>query len=323
MISSSEMQVHFIDVGQGDAIAIKLEDKNMLIDCGTKESSKKLVNYLKNNFFEDEEMVFDIFLITHPHQDHLGGGVEIFDNFQIKNFYRPKVYANDEDHTEFDITYPTQIFSKVIDKSKQEENCQTIFFDEFTDDITGINYSFDFLSPFVETTNINDFSPIILFTFMDKKIVFTGDAEKQSESKVILQNREELTNIDVLKVGHHGSTTSSTANFVELTKPKYAVISVGRNNEYKHPNKKIINRLDGVNSAVFRTDNNGSIVLGISSSQEMFFVYDYENRIPIRIEVWQLVVSLSMIGCIIIYFVKLKSPKNTIFQNLKQFQKNK
>ena len=306
-LSESSLQIHFIDVGQGDAIAIRLPDnKKILIDSGTPESASKLKKYLKTKFFKNnEEQMFDIFLITHPHQDHIGGGVEIFESFQINNFYRPFVYLTTETEDETDITFDSDEFSQVVQMSKCEPNCTVVFFDQETE-IYGDNYSFQFFTPMERIFNINNFSPLILLKCFNKKIVFTGDLESDAEEQILGIYEEELTNIDLLKVGHHGSKTSSSSEFITTLNPYYSIISVGRNNEYDHPSQTTLDNLNAVETKIYRTDNNGNIVFGLYKDN-LIYVYDYSNRLPIRLQLWYIVLPWTVFCIAVIFNIKFKN----------------
>lgn len=306
-LSESSLQLHFVDVGQGDAIAIRLpDDKKILIDSGTPERALKLEKYLKTKFFKKgEEQTFDIFLITHPHQDHIGGGMAIFESFQVNNFYRPFVYLTTETEDTTDFTFDSYVFSQVVQMSKCEPNCTTVFFDRDTE-INGENYSFQFFTPWERIFNVNNFSPLILFKCFNKKFVLTGDLESDAEQKILEMYDEELSNVDLLKVGHHGSKTSSSSEFVTTLKPSYSVISVGRNNEYGHPNQTTLDNLNAIESKIYRTDNNGNIIFGLYKNY-LIYVYDYFNRLPIRLQLWYILVPCATFCVVVVFNIKFKT----------------
>jgi len=306
-LSEATMQLHFVDVGQGDAIAIRLPDnKKILIDSGTPESAAKLKKYLKTKFFtKDEEQTFDVFLITHPHQDHIGGGVEIFENFQVNNFYRPYVFLTSETEDLTDFTFDSDTFSQVVQASKNEPDCTIVFFDQETE-INGANYSFQFFAPAERIYNVNNFSPLILFKCYNKKFVLTGDLESDAEQQILEVYDEELKNVDLLKVGHHGSKTSSSTEFVTTLKPRYSIISVGRNNEYDHPNQTTLDNLNSIESKIYRTDNNGNITFGLYKNH-LIYVYDYHNRLPIRLQLWYILVPCTTFCVVVVFNLKFKT----------------
>ena len=240
-LSNSKFQIHFVDVGQADAIAIKLpNNKTMLIDSGLSETSEKLVKYLEK-YILGESKVIDYFIITHPHLDHCGGAEKVFACFDIKNFFTPYVSADAINNENID--YNINQFKNLISYAKSETLCQITYVDYTTENILGDDFLIEFLSPFDIVSTINDFSPLILITYNSRKFLFTGDAEEFTEQKVLSYYQDKLKNVDVLKVGHHGSKTSSSADFVNFLMPEYSIISVGRNNEYSHPNQHVINRL--------------------------------------------------------------------------------
>ncbi|HAJ77798.1 MAG TPA: hypothetical protein DCO89_01865 [Clostridiales bacterium] len=292
VIDDNGLSIHFIDVGQGDAIAIKFPgNQTMLVDAGTSQSANGLVDYLKNDFFKNEKIVFDYLLLTHSDADHCGGMVEICKEFVINVIYRPRMYSKYTKNG-------TVVFDETIDKGTNINICETAtyyrtinaFNNEIgsngqkakivmtdlltvntTDKIEGEGYSIDFYAPTQNYitdsagTVANDFSPIMVLNYNGKKIMLTGDASTTSESNAM--SRAELPEVDLLKVGHHGSKTSSGQDFLNKIKPKYAVISVGVGNTYKHPTDEALNRLLSVGSLIYRTDLNGTIIANITSSE--------------------------------------------------------
>ena len=143
---------------------------------------------------------------------------------------------------------------------------------------------------------------------MKSKFVFTGDAEQESEKRVLKYYDDGmLEDVDVLKVGHHGSLTSTSYDFISVLNPEYSVISVGRNNEYNHPNQKIIDRIQAIGATIYRTDNNGNIVCGVSQESKIYFTYQYKDRLPVRIQLWQICLILSAISVFLIFAIRFEN----------------
>ena len=243
--SIGTMKVHYIDVGQGDATLVQVNNENLLIDAGPNSSAKSLVDYLKGIGVS----TIDHVIATHPHEDHIGGMDEIFEAFEVENFYSPKV-----DHT-------TKTFEKMITAVKNEGlSVTTIKSGDGSKINLGDGTKVEIFSPVDDKyDNLNDYSPIMKITFGDDSFLFTGDAERFVE-KQVMANGESL-DADVLKVGHHGSTTSSSKEFIKEVSPNIAVIPVGEGNDYGHPHKEILDLLENNNIELLRTDLEGTIVL--------------------------------------------------------------
>ena len=290
-IDQNGLIIHFIDVGQGDSIAIRFPDnKTMLVDAGTSSSKEKLVTYLKNSFFEQDEYVFDYLLLTHSDADHCGGMAYICQNFVINNIYRPYMYCtypkNSPIYDETDgnssgknvcntATYYNTIKAFNSELNKDGVNANIIWTDvtscNSTYKIFGEGYSIDFYSPTKHYitksagTIENDFSPIMVLNYNNKKVMLTGDASITCEDEAM--ENYDLPDVDLLKVGHHGSRTSTGANFLNQIKPEIAVISVGEGNKYKHPTADCLNRLNNIGAEIYRTDKNGSVIANITSGE--------------------------------------------------------
>ena len=232
------LSVHFIDVGQGDCIYINQGEYNMLIDAGNNEDGEKLVSYLKNLNVNG----FDYVIGTHPHEDHIGGMDDIINNFEIDNYYMPDKLST------------TKTFEDVLDALDNKGLSYTVpnIDDEFKlgDATFKVIYSGD------DTNDINDSSIVLKMTYGDNTFLFTGDATSNVEE--IILNKDIKS--DVLKVAHHGSSYSSTTEFLDKVDPKYAIISVGTNNSYNHPASITLQKLSNRDITVYRTDLDGTII---------------------------------------------------------------
>ncbi len=238
---NGKLKVHYINVGQGDSILVQQGDKNMLIDAGTNASTSSLISYLRS---QDIKKI-DYLVLTHPHEDHIGGADAVIKTFDIGSIYMPKVTAN------------TATFRDVAKAMNAKGLKATV-------PVPGTNFNLgqaacDILGP-VKTVSgdLNTYSIVIKVSFGNNKFLFTGDAQSSNERDMI--NKGFDLSADVLKVGHHGSHTSTSQNFLDKVNPKYAVISCGVNNDYGHPHKETMDRLKRMNITVYRTDKSGTIV---------------------------------------------------------------
>lgn len=232
------LSVHFIDVGQGDCIYINQGEYNMLIDAGNNEDGEKLVSYLKSLNVNG----FDYVIGTHPHEDHIGGMDDIINNFEIENYYMPDKLST------------TKTFEDVLDALDAKGLSYNVpkIDDEFKlgDATFKVIYSGD------DTNDINDSSIVLKMTYGDNSFLFTADATSNVEE--IILNKDIKS--DVLKVAHHGSSYSSTTEFLDKVDPKYAIISVGTNNSYNHPASITLQKLSNRDITVYRTDLDGTII---------------------------------------------------------------
>ncbi|MDU2120926.1 MAG: ComEC/Rec2 family competence protein [Clostridium celatum] len=242
--SQNKMTVHYIDVGQGDSILIQVNNKNLLIDSGPSSNRKDLLNYLENLNIKK----LDYIIATHPHEDHIGNMDTIIKRYNIGSFYSPKVITSSN-------TFESMI-SALVDKNLK--------INVLKKGVKGIdlgkNVEIQVFSPLenISSDNLNDYSPIIKITFVNNSFLFTGDAEVSTESIVLSENNN--LNCDILKVGHHGSSTSTSSNFLTSVNPSVAIIPVGKNNSYGHPTPEVLSLLDSYNIRTFRTDINGTII---------------------------------------------------------------
>jgi len=239
---SNDLEVSFIDVGQADSIFIRFpQGKTMLIDAGNNNDDETVINYIRAISREK----IDVVMATHPHEDHIGAMDDIIENFTIDRFYMPRVTTN------------TKTFKDML-KALENKGLK------ITEARGGIQIPLDdyakieILAPNSDKyESLNDYSAIVKITYGDTSFLFMGDAEKDSEEE-LLANGYDLR-ADVLKVGHHGSSSSSTEEFLRAVSPRYAIISVGKDNDYTHPHKETLNRLAKYNAAIFTTADNGTI----------------------------------------------------------------
>ncbi|ENZ02463.1 hypothetical protein HMPREF1092_01698 [Clostridium thermobutyricum] len=237
--------VHYFDVGQGDSTLIQVNGKNMIIDSGSRTAENKIIKYLNNLNIKK----IDYLISTHPHEDHIGNMDEIIDLFEIEKFYAPKVTTN------------TTSFEKMI-KALKRKNLKINILKDGTSSIDlGKNTKVYVFSPKenLKDDNLNNYSPIIKIQFKDTSFLFTGDAEKENINYVLSKNYP--IDSDVLKLGHHGSKTSTTKEFLEKVTPYITIASLGENNSYGHPHKKVLDLLNSYNIKLFRTDKDSTITL--------------------------------------------------------------
>lgn len=243
-VPSGTAQLHFIDVGQGDSILIVTADGNMLIDAGSGESEASLKKYLdKLGISQLEYAVF-----THPHEDHIGGADMIFQNYEVNNVILPDAVSTT-------LAYKNMLDG--IEKSNADVH-QAVSGDEYS--FGGVN--FKILAPNSSGySGFNDYSAVVRITYGNTSFIMTGDAEALSESEILARYSPAELDCDVLKVGHHGSDSSSSDGFLAALTPAVSVISCGEGNSYGHPHSETLTRLEGIGSTILRTDKSGTIVL--------------------------------------------------------------
>ena len=242
-IPDGELQVHFIDVGQGDATLIQSPGgENILIDGGEKDAADDVMSLLKAQGIEK----IDVLIATHPHSDHIGGLVTILKNYPVERFYMPEVV-----HT-------TNTFDQLLDAVQQQgikisgAKCGV--------EIPLKGVKAEFLAPNAEDyENLNDYSAVLKLTYGEQAFLFTGDAQELSENEMLANGKN--LQASVLKIGHHGSSSSSSAAFLQAVSPQIAIISCGAQNDYGHPHKEVLQRLSQKDLQVLRTDLHGSITI--------------------------------------------------------------
>lgn len=239
--TTGELEVHFIDVGQGDAIFIQAPEQNVLIDGG--DRGNIVVEYLQ----ERDVSHLDLVIGTHPHADHIGGLINVMQEFSVEEVIDPAVA-----HT----TKTFEDYLTLIDNNN-------ITFTEgragMARDLGG-GANLDILHPTQpSSSHLNDASVVARLSYGEVSFLFTGDVEEQAENELLSRDKQ-LLESDVLKVAHHGSSSSTSPAFLEATNPDFAVIMCGEDNTYGHPHSQVLELLRNHGVEVYRTDVHGSIV---------------------------------------------------------------
>ena len=241
--------LYVIDVGQGDSVLLKIKNKNILLDTGGLTNNYSDYNITKKNliplFYSFGINKIDWLILSHGDYDHMGEAINLVENFKVE-----KVIFNCGEFNELE-----QDLIKVLDKKK-------IPYYSCIKELNIDNNKLYFLNN-KDYGNENDNSSVIFTELNNHKFLFMGDAGVDVEEDLI--KKYNLQDIDVLKVGHHGSKTSSGKKFIDEINPKCSIISVGKNNRYGHPNKEVLNNLE--NSKIYRTDEDGSIMFMIKNNK--------------------------------------------------------
>lgn len=241
VVEGQDVVVKFFDVGQADSILVQSAGVNMLIDAGTNNMGNTVVQNLKDLGITK----IDYLVGTHPHEDHIGGMDDVINNFEIGTIYMPKVQTNTKTFEDvldaisnkgLTITTPEVGYVFEVGNTKCEVMCAG----------TGTTE---------ENSNLNLSSIVIRMVYGEESFLFMGDAEEKNESS------RQWPQTTVLKVGHHGSDTSSSESFLNQVKPEISVISVGINNTYGHPKKITLDKLNALGTSIYRTDQNGTITI--------------------------------------------------------------
>ena len=257
------LAVHFIDVGQADCILLECGGDFMLIDGGNRDDGQKVVSYLQSCGVEELEAV----ICTHAHEDHVGGLPSVLAVYPTAQVYAPTK------------TYSSNVFDDFLHYVDQQRL-------EVTIPTPGTGFTLSggaevtILGPVKSYAETNDTSIVTLVEFGSTSFLFTGDMEVAAENDMLDYWDSQIDwNVDVLKVGHHGSTTSSGYRFVYETDPEYAIISVGADNSYGHPHDEIVDLYNDAGVPMLRTDELGTI-LAVSDGNEITITWENQNAAP-------------------------------------------
>ena len=243
---SAPLTIKVIDIGQGESILIRVAGQSVLIDTGDVEHRDRIVSYLK----KEKITTLDKVIITHPHADHLGGMPGILENFKIgqiydsgrtttTSLYRQYLTSVNKKNIPFQIATPGSEIAITNDvKLKVLAPDKTMLADE----------------------EINNSSIVAKLTYDQFSMLFTGDAEKDSE-KLMLRDYSKDLKSNVLKAGHHGSSSSSSPDFLKVVNPETVIISLAANNDYHHPHPSVMDRYKKAKMKIYRTDTDGTVTI--------------------------------------------------------------
>ncbi|MBR4296152.1 MAG: MBL fold metallo-hydrolase [Clostridia bacterium] len=243
-IVEGTVEVHIIDVGQGDCTLIKTEDGNVLIDAGTGDSEEALSDYLEKENIDS----FEYCIFTHPHEDHIGGADMIIENYDVENVIMSHVEAT------------SATFGRLLSAL---ENSDANIIEAVAGDVYNVgDLSIIVLAPIVKDSSrdSNNSSVVVRIGYGEIGMLFTGDAEHAEENDILNSPYSLYLDCDFIKMGHHGSSTSSSENFMDAVSPSLASISCGALNSYGHPHRETINLLNDIGVEYHRTDEEGSLV---------------------------------------------------------------
>ncbi len=254
--SPSELKVHLIDVGQGDSILIDLGETEILIDGG--DRSPGVVTYL-NNYVDG---AIEAMVATHPHADHIGGLIAVLAYFNVNS-----IWLNGDTST-------SQTYIDFMSAANSEG--AAIYIAKRGDQIKVGSLVLNVLNPPQPLfTSTNNNSIVLLLRYGDTDFLFTGDAEKEAEESMVAAHL--IPDVEVLKVGHHGSNTASTSQFLQAAKPEVAIYMAGIGNNYGHPHDETIAALREIGAEIYGTDINGTII--VTTDGKSYYV-QVEKTLP-------------------------------------------
>ena len=241
LVGDDILKIHFFDVGQADSILLISNNKTMLIDAGNNDDGDLIVNNIKKLGIKKLDYVVG----THPHEDHIGGLDSVILNFEIGTIYMPKVQTN------------TKTFEDVLDAiaSKNLKITSPKQGDKFMLGLVECEVMLAGIGNEEEKENLNLSSIVIRTKYKEQSYLFTADSEKENE------NSRNWPQTNVLKVAHHGSSTSTSQKFLNQVLPQIAIIQVGENNDYSHPHKEVIDRLEKMGILIYQTKEKGNILI--------------------------------------------------------------
>ncbi len=265
-ISGNGLTIHFIDVGQADCALLECDGEYMIVDGGNVEDGQMVVSYLDQQGVETLSAV----VCSHAHEDHVGGLPAVLAVYRVESVYAPVT------------EYSSKVFGNFVSYTEKQGLSVTVPApgDQFSLGSATVTV----LGPVQDYEETNDTSIILKVTYGESDFLFTGDMETAAETDMLDYWDDRIDwNVEVLKVGHHGSDTSTGYRFVYETNPTYGVISVGEGNSYEHPHEEPLSRLRDAGAVLLRTDHLGHIIARTDGS-EISFTWENQNAQPADVE---------------------------------------
>lgn len=249
----ADLSVHYIDVGQGDCSLVVYGDETLLIDGGEAENSRFVTGYIASLGITQ----LDYIVATHPHSDHIGSLAEVIRTFDVENVIAPRVSDDMIPTSSIYEDFLLSLKEKGL-RLKAAKPGDVYSMADMT--VENDNTSFEILGP-VENDydDLNDWSVILKLVHGETSFIFTGDAEKRAENDVLDSGAD--VSADVLKAGHHGSSSSTGERFLSAVSPEIAVIQCGNGNSYGHPHAQVTELLDEYGAKTYRTDESGTVII--------------------------------------------------------------
>lgn len=245
--NSAPLSAHFVDVGQGDCIIFTTDcGETILVDSGEEIKSETVIKYLKNLSVSE----IDYCIVTHPHSDHYGGMLEIIKKYKTKNVYMPKINKEnlpDDDYYKEFITYV-------------KDNCNSLTFAGEGDDIKLSKVDIHFLAPISQTDDLNNMSLVFKISCGNASFLMAGDCSEYEEKDLLEKYSKDELKSNVLKIGHHGSKTATSEEWLSAVDPDICVITSGKYNSYNFPAYETTEKLEDNDITYFRTDICGNLV---------------------------------------------------------------
>jgi competence protein ComEC len=255
-----QLVVHFIDLGQSDSILLEYEGHYALIDGGYASTSDKLIDYLQDQGIEE----LDLVVSTHMHGDHMGGLPDVLATFPVKTIWCSRQTYYSETYDRF-LYYADQ---QNVEVERPVVGQIILLGDVYLELLGPLDKSYE---------DVNNSSLVIMASYGEKRFLFTGDMRHEAEKQLVDAGTD--LNADVLKVGHHGSYTSTSYLFLRYVQPEYAVIQCGRNNEYGHPHDEPMSRLRDADVDIYRNDQLGTII-ATCDGKTITFTWEFTDAKP-------------------------------------------
>lgn len=273
-----ELELTMIDVGQADSFLLIQGDEIALIDCGTRSSGDDVVKYLQDHEITKIDYLFG----THPHDDHMGGMYDVISNVEVGKVIIPKVRAGQVTAAWY-MKLMEELKEGGTDEAKPNYGGYDVEYATIGTEYTLGDAKIKIIGPVEEYySNANNYSTVLKVTYGQMDVIMTGDAETKVE-KQILETGVDL-DAEILKVGHHGSDTSTSDEFLAAISPEFALISTEVGNKFEHPIKSTMDKLKENDIEVYRSDESGTVVVTITSDDAKFSVEpgDYLSGVEVK-----------------------------------------